>query len=59
MIYESETGESFRMSCGTRNDHKLIGQQPAETFDDCMDICGKVLVSIENFLFSVVWIADN
>lgn len=45
MIYESENGESFRMACGTRNDHKLIGTQPAESFDDCMDICGKVLVS--------------
>ncbi|WEW56837.1 hypothetical protein PRK78_002292 [Emydomyces testavorans] len=43
LIYESENGENFRMSCGKRHGTKILWTQPAETFDDCMDICGKVI----------------
>jgi hypothetical protein len=45
MIYESDTGENFKMSCSKRHGTAILWTQPAETFDDCMDICGKVLVS--------------
>jgi hypothetical protein len=45
MIYESEAGENFKMSCGKRHGTKVIWTATMETFDDCMDACGKLLVS--------------
>ena len=47
MIYESETGENFRMSCAKRHGLKVLWTQSTETFDDCMDLCGKVVVSFD------------
>jgi hypothetical protein len=44
LIYESDSGENFRMSCSKRHGTTILWTQPAETFDECMDICGKILV---------------
>ncbi|KAF3479860.1 uncharacterized protein GIQ15_06836 [Arthroderma uncinatum] len=43
MIYESDHGERFKMSCSKRHGMKVLWTQPAETFDDCMDMCAKIV----------------
>ncbi|KAK2739576.1 hypothetical protein FQN57_006538 [Myotisia sp. PD_48] len=43
LIYESDHGENFRMSCSKRHGMRVLWTQQAETFDDCMDLCAKIV----------------
>ncbi|CAG8951326.1 hypothetical protein HYFRA_00008076 [Hymenoscyphus fraxineus] len=43
LVYESEGGENFRMSCGKRHGTKILWTSTQETFQDCMDSCGKIV----------------
>lgn len=46
MIFESTSGENFKMACGKRHGGAILWTESTPTFDDCMNSCGKVLVSI-------------
>jgi hypothetical protein len=46
MIFESENGENFKMSCAKRHGTAILWTESTPTFADCMNSCGKVLVSL-------------
>jgi hypothetical protein len=46
MVFESDSGENFRISCGKRHGTAILWTESTPTFDACMNSCGKVLVSL-------------
>jgi hypothetical protein len=45
MIFTSDSGENFKMSCAKRHGTAVLWNESTPTFDDCMNSCGKVIVS--------------
>lgn len=45
LIFESDNGENFKMACGKRYGTKILWALPTETYAECINSCGKMLVS--------------